>query len=164
MSHLEHNSGDLPFRPFSYTCILPPPTKADVFNTGGKRDYRGCYTWTSPPAGRSGRSTPWLGNDSLGRTPWCLPGLSFPAALPLSPPAKCSPTSSPRAGHCTCHKDSTESPSVGTPENFYSFPSFCFCLWRKLSWKVPLLISSLPYVFSFLKLPLSIWAIVNSSL
>lgn len=147
MFHLEPNSGDLPLPPFSYMCILPPPQRQQMLNPGEKWDYHGCCIWTSPRACRSGRSMPLLGTDSLGHIPWCLLGLSSPAALPLSPLAKCSRTSSPRAVRYTCHKDNTESRSGGTHENFYSFPSFCFFLWKNLSWKVPLLISSIPLSF-----------------
>ena len=93
--------------------------------------HHGCYSVRSPPACCPGRSTPWPGSGSPVHTPWCLPGPSSPGCSPLDlPRAGCSLTSSPLAGHCTCHRGSTGSHSKGTFACSCTCLSSCFSLSR----------------------------------
>lgn len=145
-------------------CFYLHPQRQQTCNNEEKLDYHGCYIWTFPRACHFGRSMPLLGNDILDHIPWYLLALSLPATLRPSPLVKCSLTSSLQAAHYTCHKDNTESQSGGTNENFYIFPSFYFFLWRNLSWKVLLLILSIPNFPPSLNFLSPFLTIFNSSL
>lgn len=100
--------------------------KGDIFK------YRDCCIELFQQVDCFDHSKPWLGNDNLVHTPWCLLVLSFPVTHPLFLLVKYSRTSSPLVVHYTCHKGRIGFQSADTAGDFCISLSFCFFLERNI--------------------------------